>query len=234
MDFTLILPCYNESEHLVASIEFIFRVLRLSRFTYEVLLIDDASTDGTQKIIAKVIRRYQNVRAFYHKQNMGRGFTVSEGIRLARSKIVGYIDVDCEVSPVYIPLFVDTIMQNHADIVVAHRFYLFHINFRSIIRTISSRLYAWLVDLLLPMPIGDTEAGYKFFNRRKIIGILDITEDRRWFWDTEILARSKGRLIVQEIPVFYSRNLNKTSTVHLVRDSIKHLVSLIAYRMKFI
>ena len=146
----------------------------------------------------------------------------------SRGKICGYIDVDCEISPSYIPLFVKEI-ENGSDMVVGKRFY--ESGFKSLSRVIASKVYASIIRLLLSIPIEDTEAGYKFFRRETILPVLKKTKDKHWFWDTEICARaSLAGLKVAEIPVLFIRRLEKKSTVKLLPDSIIYISSLIKFR----
>jgi glycosyltransferase involved in cell wall biosynthesis len=225
---TLLFPCFNEHQHLTESVENIFRVLRTSRFSFEVIFIDDNSTDGTQQLLGRIVKSYPHTRLILHTYNQGRGACVTEGIRMATSQIVGFLDIDCEASPVYIPLFVDEILRG-ADIVVGHRYYPTELNLSSLIRDVTSTFYAFFVRVLLHLSVRDTEAGYKFFRRKKIMPILATVKDTRWFWDTEIIAQSSSQLSIHEMPILFLRNKNKTSTVNLLRDGVGYIVSLYRY-----
>jgi len=226
LDFTLVLPCFNEEEHISESIEKIINILNISRYSYEIILIDDKSTDNTVKLIQEILHKYPNLtRGYFHKTNQGRGATVSEGIRLSRTNIVGFIDIDLEVSPVYIPLMVKLISQNEADVTVGCRYYVFRLlSLDDILREFSSRLYITINKIILSSHLNDTEAGYKFFNREKILPILKNVQDKRWFWDTEIMITSQlNNLRIKEVPVLFIRRRDKTSTVKLLPDSIRQL-----------
>ena len=108
--YTLILPCFNEEEHILESVDKIIEILDVSKYLYELILIDDKSTDNTANLIKEIKHKYPTrVRAYFHRYNLGRGATVTEGIKLAKTNIVGFIDIDMEVSPVYIPQMVKLI-----------------------------------------------------------------------------------------------------------------------------
>jgi glycosyltransferase involved in cell wall biosynthesis len=98
-DLSLVLACYNEESILERSIDEIFRVLDSLRWTSEVILIDDASRDGTGRIIDRILldNPKRGLFKLEHVQNVGRGGTVSEGFRKARGRFVGFIDTDLEV-----------------------------------------------------------------------------------------------------------------------------------------
>jgi len=231
IELSLIVPCYNEGEHLEKSFPKVIEVLRKLNQNFEIIIIDDFSKDNTVEIIKRLIKNNKEISISFvsHKHNVGRGGTVTEGIRLAKGDIVGFIDIDLEVSPKYIPDFVKIISTNKADIVVGKRYDYFSIT--SIHRFISTKLYISLVRLILRLPIHDTETGYKFFNRKKILPILTQIQDVYWFWDTEIIARGyMNGLRLEEIDVLFKKRRDKTSTVKLLRDSIRQIKSFIDFK----
>lgn len=231
-DFSLILPCYNESKHITSNVAEIINVLENSNYKFEIILIDDKSLDNTIDFIKKLAKKFNQIKYFFHQKNLGRGATVMDGIRRAKGDIVGFIDIDLEVAPQYIPYLVSIIKLGKADIVVGRRFYpfiLFPLN--HVLRVLSSKIYSKLIKFTLNLPIEDTESGYKFFNRNKILPILPSVIDKHWFWDTEIIARSLiAKLKVKEVPVLFLRNRDKTSTVKLLPDTVKYLKALYLFK----
>lgn len=227
-DLSLIVPCYNEGTTLTESLEKIVEVLNDSPYSWEMICIDDKSKDGTLRIINQFASGKTNIRVFAHRENVGRGGTVIEGIKKAMGRIVGYIDVDLEVSPVYIPEFI-RMLNKGSDVVIGKRIY--KENFFSVPRYIASRFYVYCINRLLKLNFEDTEAGYKFFLREKIVPVIKKVEDRRWFFDTEIVARSLwGGLKIDFIPVLFLRRKDKKSTVMLVPDIIKYVKSIIHFK----
>jgi hypothetical protein len=94
-----------------------------------------------------------------------------------------------------------------------------------------SRGYSFLVRKLLRVPIHDTETGYKFFRRERLLPVLDQIEDRGWFWDTEFMVRAlRHGLRLVEIPGAYVRRSDKTSTVRGLRDSAAYFAKLVRFR----
>jgi len=139
-DVSLILPCYNEAEHFESSVDRIIEILDGTDFSWEILFIDDKSRDETPVLIKNYIagHRRQHLSGYFHQINRGRGATVAEGIKLSQGKIVGYIDIDLEVLPDYIPRFVQAV-ENGADVAAGWRIYDFTL--RSLPRWIASKGY---------------------------------------------------------------------------------------------
>lgn len=278
LDVSLILPCYNEAGLFLSSVARIKAVLDASTFSYEVIFVDDASSDGTQKLIRAVCRGVgiasltraevarnnfdpssvssasalsmnslreseagQNFarsphantpfKAVFHARNFGRGRTVTDGIRAARGTVVGYIDIDCEVDPVYLTHMVSLILKRKADVVIGKRYY--RTTPKAMIREILSRGYQWLADTMIGTGKLDTETGYKFFNRIKIVPILRKTAHPGWFWDTEIMVFAKrAGLTIREEPVLFLRRFDKDSSVHIFRDTWDYLINLWKFRRR--
>ncbi len=224
-DFSLILPCYNEESLFGDSVSQILKALSNSRLLFEIIFVDDNSRDSTAKLIAKTCRIQRNCRAIYHRKNIGRGRAVADGVRVAKGKIAGYIDIDLEVSAVYISEAVALISAKRADIVIGQRIY--RTTFVSIIREVLSRGYRSLAARLVDTGGLDTESGYKFFNRTKILPILSKIKHQGWFWDTEIIViAQRAGLRVVEIPVLFLRRTDKKSSVRILPDTLDYLVSL--------
>ena len=229
-DLSLILACYNETEIFSESIKEILAVLDKTNWTYEIIFIDDHSRDHTPDLIKQTLKKYprKHLSAYFHSQNQGRGATVSEGFLKAQGKIVGYIDIDLEIPAWYIPRFIEKLNASF-DGVIARRVY--DISIKNLTRWIFSKGYVWLRQQALPLPIQDTEAGYKFFKREKILPVVKKCRDPHWFWDTEIVARAiSHNLKLSEIPVVFIRRCDKTSTVRLLPDTFDYFKKLLVYR----
>ena len=227
---SIVLPCYNEAEHFNNSIKLIVSELKKLKYQFEIIFVEDKSTDNTKNLIKKFLigQNRDKFRAIFHERNQGRGKAVLDGINSSKGKYVGFIDIDCEVSPKYIGEFINK-LKNGYDIIYGHRTY--EISISGLIRTITSKTYKKLVNILINTTITDTETGYKFFNRKKIIPILKLTKSKGWFWDTEIMIRSeKDGLKIASVPVLFNRRKDKTSTVNLLKDSTLYLLKLLQFR----
>src|SRR3990167_8285084 len=232
VEVSLILACYNEGSTFEKSINQIVNVLKKDVRDWEIIFVEDKSGDGTKKSVGKLDKKIDNSRAIYHSRNQGRGRSVADGILAAKGDICGYLDVDLEVSASYIPLFVKEV-KTGADLVVGKRFYEGGI--KSLSRLLSSKIYAWSVKVIVNLDIDDTEAGYKFFRRSKIVPLLGKVKSKHWFWDTEIcvIANLKN-LRVEQIPVLFKRREDKKSTVKLFTDTIDYLKNLIRLKKEFL
>lgn len=231
-DLSLVLACYNEEPVFAESVRQILCTLDHTTWHYEVIFVDDCSQDGTRSLIERLLEsdRRHNLRKVFHSSNTGRGRAVADGIRLASGKVVGYIDIDLEVHARYIPPCVLAIEDGY-DIATAHRIYKFY--WRGLVRWILSQGYVKLQHALLGVDFKDTETGFKFFRRQKILSLLDEVEDAGWFWDTEVMVRAHLReYAIVEIPCLFQRRFDKKSTVRLLPDTLSYLGKIVAFRRR--
>jgi glycosyltransferase involved in cell wall biosynthesis len=227
---SLVLACYNEEDVLEESFREIRQTLLDFGGTFEILFVDDVSRDRTREIIRGIVDKHPDLdlKVILHERNKGRGATVTDGFRAARGEIAGYLDVDLEVHSRYIPSLVRAI-QNGADVATVRRIYALQV--KALDRYFMSRGYSFLVRRVLGLTLHDTETGYKFFRRAKLLPLLDAIQDGGWFWDTEFMARAaREGLTIREIPGAYVRRWDKTSKVSGIRDSIEYFGRLWSFR----
>ncbi len=228
-DLSLVLACYNEGPTLVESVECILSLLEATRFSFELIFVDDASTDGTKDLIAAIIEKNRTratMHGIFHETNLGRGGAVRDGFLAARGEIVGYLDADLEI-PAPTILACLLAIRRGCDVAIGKRIYRFRL--RSANRYLMSRGYAWLVRRLLRLDgLTDTESGCKFFRRDRILPLLGHVRDTRWFWDTEIMAVCYAAgLEMVEVPCLFLRRFDRPSSVRGLRDSVEYLVKLL-------
>jgi len=226
MDISLIIPCYNEGPYLEKNLKELYNLLSFLKLDFEMIVIDDKSKNDTLERIKNFAKDYGNVQLLCHDINQGRGHTVTEGIRKAKGKVAGFIDIDLEIASQNIIPFILNVLGGY-DVVIGKRTYKIKWDPRWIL----SRGYASLVHAICKTPFLDTEAGCKFFNRENILPVLNETEDAHWFWDTEIVTRAyyKG-LKITEVPVLFMREDQKYSTVKFFRDTIYYFKRLLHFR----
>ncbi len=227
---SLVLACYNEEQVLETSFAEIREILRELGRPFEVIFVDDASRDRTREILRALVAAHSDLdlNVILHERNQGRGATVTDGFRAARGEITGYLDVDLEVHCRYVPSLVRALDQG-ADVATVRRIYAFQI--LRLDRYLMSRGYSFLVRRLLGVDLQDTETGFKFFRREKLLPVLDQIRDPGWFWDTEFMVRALRRgLRIVEIPGAYLRRYDKASTVRGLRDSAEYFLKLLSFR----
>lgn len=230
LDLSLVLACYNEEAIFERNVLEILKTLERTRWSYEIIFVEDCSQDRTRELIDRFIASHPGYRLsrVFHDKNVGRGGSVADGFWQAKGRMMGFIDIDLEIHSRYIPTCL-LALEEGADIATARRIYRFY--WSGLIRGMLSRGYSWLMRRFLKIPLQDTETGFKFFRREKILDLLGEIEDKHWFWDTEVMVRSflRGYRIV-EIPCLFQRRFDKRSTLKVFPDTLNYLVKLYRFR----
>jgi len=230
-EISLILTVCNESKIIENSFKVVSSILEKITPLYEIIIINDGSKDNADKICYPLVNKYKKVKYISRKKNMGRGFSIREGIRYSKGKFVGFIDTDLELNPMYLPRFIEELRKGY-DVVTYKRIYKIK-GFNDYLRYIAGKGYSTLVKVILWTKVNDSETGFKFFNKEKILPVLNLTKDNRWFFDTEIMVLSDlNKLKIKEIPLPYSQNKEYGSNVNIIRDSISYMYKLIIFRLR--
>ena len=235
IDFSLVIAAYKDAPHIVANSLILARYFAASQLQVEFIFVEDASPDDT---LAKVYRAAQAVciygiqtHVIEHPHNRGRGAAVRTGIESAVGTCVGFIDIDLEHKHQPLLAAIEKISTETVDVVVGQRYSTNPM--AKPLRWVLSYGYRCLLRLVMPLPVRDTEAGFKLFRREKILPVLALTENPGWFWDTEVVHRSvQSGLRVEGIPIEFTQNINKESTVSAVKDSFVYFKTLLAYLWK--
>ena len=226
---SLVLACYNEEEILAESFRTIRETLDDIGRPYEIVFVDDVSRDRTREILRRIVEENKDVslNVILHERNKGRGATVTDGFRAARGEIAGYIDVDLEVHPRYIPSLVRAI-ERGADVAVVRRIYAFQL--KVLDRYFMSRGYSFLVRKLLGVPLRDTETGYKFFRREALRPSSTPSSIPPGSGIPSSWCAPSAAACARGDRRAYVRREDKTSTVRGLRDSFIYFFKLLAFR----
>ena len=223
-DLSIIFPCYNESPVFEDSVKKVTAFMDTTGIDYEIIFVDDKSSDNTPDLIRALLKYDKRFSAIFHERNIGRGGSVSDGLKSASGVVAGYMDIDLEIKENYLGVMYNAVCKGN-DVVCAKRFY--DKSLRYFLRDFLHGVYLRLANILVSIPVSDPNAGCKFFRREKILPVLEKTVDRHWFWDTEIVKRASSEgLKITEVPVKYVHNINKKSSVRVFSDTLHFIRKL--------
>jgi glycosyltransferase involved in cell wall biosynthesis len=230
IDLSLVLPCYNEAPHLVASVQEIVRVLDGSDYSYELIFVEDCSTDHTREVLDGLRSELPSAQFIMHEVNQGRGQAVIDGLRAARGDVAGYLDIDLEVGAEFIPDMMDAIALEGWDAATGLRTIEFSLIPMALLRHVLSIGYRILFRLFLGIPVRDPETGCKFFRRRALLPILEHANNAGWFWDSQIMTYSYlSGLKIREVPCRFVRRPDKRSTIRVFSYTLRQFRELVQF-----
>ena len=117
MNISVVVPLFNEEESLPELVDWINRVMYDNNFTYEIILVDDGSTDKSWKEIERLATEYGSVRGIKFKRNYGKSAALHCGFQAAEGDVVITMDADLQDSPDEIPALYNMITKQNYDLV---------------------------------------------------------------------------------------------------------------------
>ncbi len=184
---SVFMPAYNEEGNIGAAIEKIFTVLKkLGLKSYEVLVVNDGSTDKTETIVKKFIKKYPQLRMITHSPNKGYGEALKTGFYNCKYNYIVFIDSDGQFDFAEVTKLIDKIDQ--ADMVVGYRIDRKDPMFRKI------NGWGWtlLANILFGISIRDVDCAFKLTKKQVIDSIPHLESTRGGMISPELLARTKN------------------------------------------
>ncbi len=219
---SIIIPAYNEEKRILGTLEQVIAFLSQQNYSYEVLVVENGSSDRTLAITQEIGRQYPFVRAL-HEDGRGKGLAVRRGMLEARGNYRFICDADLSMPIGEVNRFLPPAMLG-VDIAIASREAPGAVRYNEPqYRHLTGRLFNLVVNVLALPGLRDTQCGFKCFRGKVAEEIFPLQTTRGWSFDVEVLfiARQRGYRIVEvPIPWYYSAE----SKVRIFRD-LKQVVS---------
>lgn len=203
-DLTVVVPAYNEEARVGPSIERVVAYCEAERPDYEVLVVDDGSSDGTVAIARTAAAGNPRVRVLEQERNRGKGAAVRTGMLAAAGRYVLFSDADL-ATPIEELGKLQAALARGNDIAIASRAMA-----ESDIRTrqhpmreLMGRSFNLMVRLALMGGIKDTQCGFKLFTREAAQDLFGRATVDGFAFDVEILVMARGRYQIAEVPVVW-------------------------------
>jgi glycosyltransferase involved in cell wall biosynthesis len=199
VDVSIIMPAYNEEEHITHAIQTLEERLRQTPYSYEIIVVDDGSTDGTRREALRVAKN-PRVRVLGYARNMGKGHAIKYGVLNSNGNIVTFMDSDMEIKPEGIELYLSAL--EHADFVFASKRHPNSFVKQPATRKFLSYAFNAIVRLMLGIDASDTQTGFKAFKGEKIKKLMPLLSVKKYAFDVEVLMVARlMRLRGVEMPV---------------------------------
>jgi len=220
---SVVIPAYNE----VATIGEVIGRVQACGFEHEIIVVDDASTDGTREYLQKL--EDPTVRCFFHAVNRGKGAALRLGFAAARNEFVIVQDADLEYDPQDYATLLEPLQDGRADMVYGSRFLggphrvMFYWHY------LGNRLLTLISNMFSDLNLTDMETGMKAFRRDKLLALK--LSANRFTCEPELtvkVARAGWR--VYEVPISYSGRTYDEGKKIGWRDGFAAIAAIVYYR----
>ena len=186
LDISIVIPLYNEEESLPELVEWIERVCVDNKFSHEVVLIDDGSTDDSWNVIKELATKYPSVKAIKFQRNYGKSPALYEGFKAATGDVVITMDADLQDSPDEIPELYRMVTQDGYDLVSGWKKVRYD---NAVTKNLPSKLYNAVNRRLSGIKLHDMNCGLKAY-KRKVIKSIEVYGEMHRF--IPVLAKHAG------------------------------------------
>lgn len=233
MDFSIIIPAFNEKNRLPPFLSDLAENLKEAPLSAEILVVDDGSREEDYQAYLKTASLISNppVKVIRHDKNQGKGAATQTGFKNASGNWVGLVDADGSTGPREILRLIKTTLSSpDYDGIFGSRIVMLGYNVdRRFIRHLTGRIFTTLAWLFLGIPVYDSQCGCKFFKKNKILPFLHLCQEQGYLLDLELIAIGYlSKLNFLEIPINW-RHI-PGSKVNLFTDSLKMALGVLKIR----
>ena len=233
--YSIVVPAYNEAERIGPSLERMLAYIGESKWSAEIIVVNDGSGDNTAAVVADFARRNPIIRLIEKPGNRGKGYTVRNGMMSASGQVLLFTDADLS-SPIEESSKLFAVIESgRADVAIGSRYLQSELQTRKqpLYRRMLGRSFNTALHIILGLSYADTQCGFKAFSRKAVAEIFPHMKIERWGFDPEILflARKYGLRVV-EVPVSWGHD--HRSKINPLRDGVRMLGELIRIRINSI
>jgi polyisoprenyl-phosphate glycosyltransferase len=231
LDVTIVLPCYNEQDHVLTELERIAAAMDASPFSYEILAIDDKSTDDTLRVLTEAQTRFPRLRVMAFRRNGGSGTARRIGTAEAYGRIVVWTDADMTYPNERIPQFVQYLI-DHPDVdqVVGAR--TSERGTHKLLRVPAKWLIRKLAERLSSTKIPDLNSGFRAFKRDVSLPYLRLLPPGFSCVTTITLSFLSNQRTVDYLPIEYAKRAGR-SKFHFISDAYRYILQVLRMIMYF-
>ena len=211
---SLVIPMYNEELNIEHAIGAAVEAVTKYADDYEIIIVDDASTDASPALVRKAAEENRRIRAIRHEKNRKLGGSLKTGFAAATKDVVLYMDADLPFDPDVLGKAIRAMELTGADVIAGYRL---DRTIEGLRRTIYSYCYNALIGVLFGWPHRDINFSFKLF-KRSVLQSIELKSEGSLI-DAELIVKAKNRgFAIQQIGLDYFPRIRGTS--HLSSPSV--------------
>ena len=199
-DLSIIISLYNEAESLPELVAWITSVMQKEGYSYELIMVDDGSQDGSWNIIRKLSADNPNIRGISFRRNYGKSAALYEGFKAASGRVVVTMDADLQDSPEEIPEMYDMVVKQGYDIVSGWKQ---HRQDNKLTKNLPSKLYNATARWITGIKLHDMNCGLKAY-KNEVVKNIEVYGGMHGY--IPYLAKNAGFRLITEKPVHHQKS----------------------------
>jgi len=204
MDISIVVPLYNEEESLPELTDWINKVMIENHFSFEIVLVDDGSTDNSWKVVESLSGKFNFIRGIKFRRNYGKSAALQKGFELAEGDVVITMDADLQDSPDEIPDLYKMIVTDGLDVVSGWK----KKRYDPISKTIPTKVYNWATRKMSGIYLHDFNCGLKAYKQQVVKSVEVYGEMHRYI---PVMAKWAGfNKIGEKVVQHQERKYGKT------------------------
>ena len=206
VEYSVLLPTYNERENLPLIIYLIMKTAEDHKIDLEIVVVDDNSPDGTQKVVAQLQSIYPNKIILHGRSGkLGLGSAYIDGIKFCSGKFIILMDADLSHHPKYIPEFIQKQKETKSDIVSGTRYLpkggVFGWDLK---RKIISRGANFFADTMLAPKCSDLTGSFRLYKKEVLAILMAKVKSRGYAFQMEVIIRAREEhFTISEVPITF-------------------------------
>lgn len=168
---SIFFPCYNDSKSIKKLVTNTLNTIRKFTTKYEVIVIDDGSTDSSRKVLLNLAKKYRRLKLVFHEKNLGYGGALRSGFKKAKYELVFYTDGDGQYDVLELPLLL-SLMSKDVDFINGIKMSRHDPTYRIVI----GNLYSFFARWLFWLPVYDVDCDFRLI-RKGLVKRLDLKSD---------------------------------------------------------
>lgn len=219
---SVIVPVYNE----VGTIKQILEKIEAVNIDKEIIVVDDSSSDGTDKVLRGI--KLSNLKVIHHSSNRGKGAAFLTGLANASGEFIIVQDADLEYDPNDYLLLMEEIKKSNVGLVLGARFTAGHHG--DLIPRLGNRFVTGLLNILFNVKINDILTCYKLLRRETALQLN--LKSQGFCIDTEVIIKIiKKKLSIREVPVSYTPRSYSQGKKIRAKDGAAYIFNILKYRL---
>jgi len=176
MQLSIVIPVYNEIESAPVLVSSLRRVMDSSHFSYEIVLVDDGSTDGTTDLLRKIAAENSKVKALFFSRNFGHQAAITAGLDFASGEAVAVMDADMQDPPELLPEMC-ALVEDGYDVVSAQRVTR---SGDGMLKRLTAKFFYWLMRKMVDARVQPEVGDFRLFSHRAVLAIRELREQHRF------------------------------------------------------